>query len=136
MHVVAHVIPSDPLHDSSFSSDNSNLSLGVPDMSRPQFPPPSPPHCDLATSNSSDEAEKVQETPQEARSWEARESVPNGESAAPVSTEREPRQLLSRSFSGSIGYLANRWNTASSFSTPPLSRDDSFRSDPLWHFDI
>jgi hypothetical protein len=48
-----------------------------------------------------------------------------------MSSEREPRQLLSRSFSGSIGYLSNRWNLASSFSTPsPLSRDDSFRLVP------
>lgn len=41
---------------------------------------------------------------------------------------------LSQSFSSSVGYLANRWNTGSSFSTPSAFTqrgDDSIRLDPF-----
>jgi metal-dependent amidase/aminoacylase/carboxypeptidase family protein len=43
--------------------------------------------------------------------------------------QQKPR-AMSQSFSGSVGYLANRWNLGSSFSTPStLGRgpDDSLR---------
>ncbi|KAK2592044.1 hypothetical protein QQS21_010277 [Conoideocrella luteorostrata] len=40
-------------------------------------------------------------------------------------------EAISHSFSNSVGYLANRWNLGSSFSTPPALGDDSLRLEPF-----
>ncbi|KAF4510733.1 hypothetical protein G6O67_002602 [Ophiocordyceps sinensis] len=42
---------------------------------------------------------------------------------APSSQTAEPSETMVHSFSGSVGYLANRWNLGSSFSTPPTFRE-------------
>lgn len=133
------ILSSDPVpYNSSFSSEVGNSSPGQT-MQLPEQRAVSPLNSDPTVSPSDkpegeQEAQKVQQVPQEAGVWEARERAGGQESATPAPNERteaEARQSLSRSFSGSVGYLSNRWNIASSFSTPSQpARYDSFRYIP------
>ncbi|KXX80145.1 Homeobox protein YOX1 [Madurella mycetomatis] len=134
------ILSSDPVpYNTSFSSEVSNSSPGQ-NMPLPEQRAISPLNSDPALSPSDkpegeQEAQEVQQVPQEAGVWEVRERVGGQESATPAPNERTGAgagQPLSRSFSGSVGYLSNRWNIASSFSTPSQpARDDSFRLGPF-----
>ncbi|KAK4241803.1 hypothetical protein C8A03DRAFT_40769 [Achaetomium macrosporum] len=110
----------------------SNTVLGLNDVNSVQYTPATE-HAatpafqsDPASYHSRDEPEKAQQVSQEA--------IPVGQGHV----EREPRRLSepwqpsSQSFTGSVGYLANRWNAAnsSSASAPSshLVRSHSFSS--------
>lgn len=133
------ILASDPLsYNSSFSSDNLHTSP-VQSMSQPDRHVVSPLHSDPASSTS-DEAETTeppQELPRDAQRPEVPESSAPKEAATPPQKERpieERARGLSQSFSSSVGYLSNRWNPASSFTTPStLGRrgDDSFKLEPF-----
>ncbi|KAK3942198.1 pah4 homeobox protein encoded by the pah4 protein [Diplogelasinospora grovesii] len=137
-----------PVANNHDTDANCNGDASLPQL--PEQPGMSPPpflRSGSAASNpSSDEAETdkaEQKLPSEARPHTREGSVEgsnaNLELAAAAMQRKETsavdatpqRNPLSQSFSSSIGYLSNRWNT-SSFSTPAtLSRgaDDSFKLD-------
>ncbi|KAL2023459.1 hypothetical protein VTK56DRAFT_2455 [Thermocarpiscus australiensis] len=120
-------------YNASFSSDNSNAPQVVEYMQPSEQTEGSSVLSDPAAPNCGEGSEKVKEALQEAGQLEERKKVPCTEPAASVSNGRaggEARQLLTRSFSGSVGYLANRWNAASSSTTAHLGRDESFKHDP------
>lgn len=75
--------------------------------------------------------------PDSPRDIQSREEVHKNERSDAVTPPQKEgssetsQQQPSQSFSSSVGYLSNRWNPASSFSTPStLDRrgDDSFKS--------
>ncbi|KAK0731236.1 hypothetical protein B0H67DRAFT_477236 [Lasiosphaeris hirsuta] len=133
------ILSSDPVSfDSSFSSDNLHTSP-TESMSQLDRSVASPLHSDPASSTS-DEAEinePPQETSRDTQHGEDPESSEPREAATPPPKRGyiEERALgLSRSFSSSVGYLSNRWNPASSFTTPStLGRrgDDFFKLEPF-----
>ncbi|KAL2256000.1 hypothetical protein VTK26DRAFT_2370 [Humicola hyalothermophila] len=127
MQVVSHEAAP---YNSSFCSDNSNPSpsQAMPVTEHTGAPPS---HVEPANPPPADDAANPQVMLRDARQWEAGGTASAKESVASTPYEKlasESGQMLSRSFPGSVGYLANRWNTASSLSTPtPLHRDASFR---------
>ncbi|KAK4160943.1 pah4 homeobox protein encoded by the pah4 protein [Cladorrhinum sp. PSN259] len=129
------IISSDPApYNTSFSSDNSNTSPVQAIISRPEPDSTSPLRPNFAPLILSDEPEKAPEIPIESRPLEEMEArKKEAVAVTPAPKERgieTPHQSLSRSFSGSVGYLSNRWNQTSSFATPVnFGRDESFNID-------
>ncbi|KAK3984350.1 pah4 homeobox protein encoded by the pah4 protein [Cladorrhinum sp. PSN332] len=121
-------------YNTSFSSDNSNTSPVQAIISRPQPESTSPLRSDIASPFTSDEPERAPEMPCASRPVEEAEAR-NKEAVAvtPAPKERAietPQHSLSRSFSGLVGYLSNRWNQSNSFVTPVnFGRDESFNID-------
>ena len=134
------ILSSDPAtYTSSF--DHAETSPLQRSMSRPERDASSPPPSDHVGPMSSDEAEKIpqiHETPQMPR--EPRREVAGEANVKQITSVTPPQketqtpinssQPLAQSFSSSVGYLANRWNSGSAFVTPStLGRpgDDSFK---------
>jgi len=140
------ILSSDPMtsFNSSFSADSDHTSPSH-SMSQPeQFSqqeqqqqretsPLSP--GDVGT-RSTDGAGKVEDdvlpTQQDVHSREeGAEASELPEAVTPAPRERENHEPgHSQSFSESVGYLSNRWNASSSFTTPSTlghARDDSFK---------
>ncbi|KAK4231749.1 pah4 homeobox protein encoded by the pah4 protein [Podospora fimiseda] len=126
------IISSDPAaYNTSFSSDNSSTSPVQAIILRPEPESTSPLRSDIAPPFPSDEPEKAAEMPCESRPVEETQArKQEAVAATPAPKERgieTPHHSLSQSFSGSVGYLSNRWNPSSSFATPVnLGRDESF----------
>ncbi|KAK1769706.1 hypothetical protein QBC33DRAFT_531698 [Phialemonium atrogriseum] len=125
------ILSSDPMpYNSSEALDASNSSPGHR-LSLTGRESTSPAASDAGHASSSDEAEKnAGETGQTM----PENSQPNEPS--PLGVESSDDSLhLSRSFASSVGYLSNRWNPGSSFSTPSTlghrAGDDSVRLEPF-----
>ena len=128
------IISSDPApYNTPFSSDNSNTSPEQRVTARPDPDSTSPLRSDTAPPCARHEAEKTPQVPRGARNLEGTEAR-NKEAVAVTPAPKErgiqtPHHSLSRSFSGSVGYLSNRWNQTNSFTTPvSFGRDDSYKS--------
>ncbi|KAK0747795.1 hypothetical protein B0T21DRAFT_406380 [Apiosordaria backusii] len=120
------ILSSDPApYNTSFSSDITNTSPLQP-VSRPDPEPTSPAQPDRPVSQAGEETEPVAEVPREATKWEEPQENAK-ELATPAPKPRpahEQSSALSRSFSASVGYLSNRWNTGNSFTTPVTAGHD------------
>ncbi|KAK0735016.1 hypothetical protein B0T26DRAFT_671218 [Lasiosphaeria miniovina] len=133
------ILSSDPMpFNSSFSTDNGNTSPAQ-SMSRPETGATSPPPLDHAGSSICDDQDRTQDI----LSYDdANPGFPLLEAVTPAQKTKpadESHQSLTRSFSGSVGYLSNRWNMSSSFSSPSAlghGGDDSFKSRDVhaWEF--
>ncbi|KAM0262354.1 hypothetical protein ACHAQJ_001823 [Trichoderma viride] len=134
-----HNIASDPITSRSivveldpsafFNSDPSQGHMDHAPTSPPHLPT-SPPH--MRSHHAAGEAIHATPAPRYT-------SQPMSASSQPYVTpqrqmfpsSQEDAHHLSQSFSGSVGYLANRWNLGNSYSTP-ISRDNSFKFDPFY----
>lgn len=124
------ILSSDPMpYNSSFSTDNGDTSPAQ-SMSRPETGATSPPPLDHAGSSTCDGQDRTQD---DLGCDDANPSLPLPEAVTPAQKTKpadESHQSLTRSFSGSVGYLSNRWNMSSSFSSPSTlgqGGDDSFK---------
>ena len=115
------ILSSDPpAFNSSFSSDNADPLLSST-MSRPEPGVASPPHSDAPSSHSGDEPEQTPAVPWEARKWDDEEAPEKSVAMTPAQKSQASRETVpgsSQSQSSFVGYLSNRWNNGSSFTTP------------------
>ena len=122
--------PSIPYH-SSINSDGVSTS---PNQSTlwPDRIPTSPDHPDSTRGNMQEDATSVDRASEDG--YPLPEVAENANREAGSSPQQEPSpdtsRQLSQSFSSAVGYLSNRWNPGSSFSTPStigLRGEDSLR---------
>ncbi len=122
------ILSSDPPMPYSFSSDNietsPNQGSAWPDRSAtsPMHTGPARPGTAADEPGKAEDASKEDEP----RPDVAKEDVPPTDTQPQRGEILEPSssQQLSQSFSSVVGYLSNRWNPGSSFSTPPSALGD------------
>ncbi|KAK4672338.1 hypothetical protein QC763_102230 [Podospora pseudopauciseta] len=125
------ILSSDPApYNTAFSSDITNTSP-LQSLSRPEQEPTSPTQPDRPVSQAGEEPEPVAEVRRETSKWEEpRDNAKELATPAPKPrSAHDQSSALSQSFSASVGYLSNRWNTGNSFTTPaPVTagRDEPF----------
>ncbi|KAH6997786.1 hypothetical protein BKA56DRAFT_566104 [Ilyonectria sp. MPI-CAGE-AT-0026] len=134
-----HVISSDPITNITPCKPEKTFPASDPASSRPTNSinaSPRPLHQTPSISRS--HSDIIASTPLPAghegipRSYP--EITPKHDEFSPSHESQDGSHSLSSSMSSSVGYLANRWNLGSSFSTPAtLGRggDDSFRFEPF-----
>ncbi|KAF7543757.1 hypothetical protein G7Z17_g10485 [Cylindrodendrum hubeiense] len=134
-----HVISSDPITNITPSKPEKTFPASDPASSRTTDPlngSPRPLHQTPSISRS--HSDIITSTPVPASHDGIPRShpdiTPKHEDFSPSQESQDGSHSLSRSMSSSVGYLANRWNLGSSFSTPSTigrGGDDSFRLEPF-----
>ncbi|KAH7163295.1 hypothetical protein B0J13DRAFT_538300 [Dactylonectria estremocensis] len=134
-----HVISSDPITNMTPSKIDKSFPASDPASSRTTDPINASPRPLLQTpSISRSHSDLIASTPipmsNDGIPRSHLDITPKHDSLSPSQESQDGSHSLSSSMSSSVGYLANRWNLGSSFSTPPtLGRggDDSFRLEPF-----
>ncbi len=127
------IISSDPLipYHSSINSDGASTS---PNQSTlwPDRAPTSPNYPDPTRVNLNEDSTSVDRASEDGCPLpEVAENANRGAASSPLQEPSpDASRQLSQSFSSAVGYLSNRWNPGSSFSTPStigLRGEDSLR---------
>ena len=127
------IISSDPLipYHSSINSDGASTSPNQSSLWLDRAPT-SPNHPDPTGVNLKEDSNNVDRASEDGCLLPEMAENANREAASSPPQEPSPdaSRQLSQSFSSAVGYLSNRWNPGSSFSTPStigLRGEDSLR---------
>ncbi|KPM45453.1 hypothetical protein AK830_g1053 [Neonectria ditissima] len=134
-----HVITSDPITNRTPNKPEKTFPASDPASSRITDPTTASPRSLAQTpSISRSHSDFIFCTPlpasQEGITRSYPDVTPNHDDPSPSHKPHDGSHSLSASMSSSVGYLANRWNLGSSFSTPPTigrGGDDSFKLEPF-----